>query len=117
MALTRTTPARAADDPYAPVPAENGVCLDENRAYDGVRDRCVSKIGWCRDRLWTCEGKPERHHHPHFRCDPERKRQERCCRSWWPPAEGVTPEGARGKGRCWKYKPHPYVATTVGGGS
>lgn len=62
---------------YPPVAPVDGQCPD-GYAYDFQRgDRCVSMIGWCNDRLWSCAGKPERRHHPQFRCDPTRKRPPR----------------------------------------
>jgi hypothetical protein len=86
--------------------AQETLC-PESFAYDELRERCVPMTGWCDGRLWTCGGKPESHRHPYFICDPERweRRPSRCCRVWWPPQDGITPEGAKGKGRCWKHKP------------
>ena len=89
---------------YRPVSTADGQC-PEHYAYDFQRgDRCVSVIGWCKGRLWTCEGRPETHSHPQFICNPTRKRQPRCCRAEW----------AKGDGRCWRYKP-TRVATHTGG--
>lgn len=88
---------------YPVLPAVAGVCPDYY-AYDALRNRCVSKRGWCEGRHHTCEGKPELNHHPQFVCDPQRDRADRCCREWWPPEEGITPAEAKGEGRCWKYK-------------
>jgi hypothetical protein len=110
LALTGS-PTHAADNfdyvnaEYPPVAAVDGQCPD-GYAWDFQRgDRCVSLIGWCEGELWTCAGRPERHAHPQFVCKTENRRKPRCCRSWWPPAEGVTPEWAKGDGRCWQYKP------------
>lgn len=91
---------------YPPVGAVDGQC-PEGYAWDFQRqDRCVSTHGWCDGALWTCDGRPTTHAHPQFLCLPGRKRPHRCGRSWWPPVPAaVIPEGAKGGGKCWKYKP------------
>lgn len=86
---------------YPPQPATTSACPDAY-AYDELRDRCVSMVGWCEGKIWMCD---TRENHPQFVCKPARDRPQRCCRAWWPPEDGITPVDAQGEGRCWKWKP------------
>jgi hypothetical protein len=111
ITLMGITPAYAADGfdyvnaEYPPLPLVDGRCEEEGYATDPIRNRCVSMRGWCKGFLWTCEGRPARNNHPQFVCNMAKKREQRCCREWWPPQEGITPADAQGLGRCWQYEP------------